>query len=177
MALSTRLTRFLDLEWPIISAPMALASGGRLAREVTLGGGLGLIGGGYGDKKFINQAWEDAGNAKTGIGFITWSLAKQEELLELALQHSPAVIMLSFGDPAGFARQVKQADIPLMCQCQSINDVQTALDAGADIIVAQGGEAGGHGARRGTLPFVPDSSRFDCPSQLEVTVAGRRRHS
>jgi nitronate monooxygenase len=158
MALSTRLTRFLDLEWPIISAPMALASGGRLAREVTLGGGLGLIGGGYGDNNFINQAWEDAGNAKTGIGFITWSLTKQEELLDLALQHSPAVIMLSFGDPAVFARKIKQADVPLMCQCQTLDHVNTALDSGADIIVAQGSEAGGHGASRGTLPFVPETA-------------------
>ena len=158
MALSTRLTQFFNLEWPIVSAPMALASGGGLAREVTLGGGLGLIGGGYGDNSFINQAWEDAGNTKTGIGFITWSLAKQEELLELALQHSPAVVMLSFGDPTGFARQIKQTDTPLMCQCQSINDVEIALDAGADIIVAQGSEAGGHGARRGTLPFVPEAA-------------------
>lgn len=170
MAISTRLTRLLDLEWPILSAPMALASGGKLAREVTRGGGLGLIGGGYGNKGFIDQAWHDAGNAKTGIGFITWSLAKQPELLDSALQHAPAVIMLSFGDPTDLAKKVKQTDIPLMCQCQHIGNVRVALDAGADIIVAQGSEAGGHGARRGTLPFVPEAADLIASSNSKALL-------
>ena len=49
MALRTRLTEMLDVEHPIISAPMAFAAGGRLAAAITGAGGLGLIGGGYGD--------------------------------------------------------------------------------------------------------------------------------
>ena len=48
-SLKTRLTDFFDIEHPILSAPMALISGGRLSAAVTSAGGLGLIGGGYGD--------------------------------------------------------------------------------------------------------------------------------
>lgn len=156
MAIRTRITEKFDLEWPIVSAPMAIAAGGKLAAEVTQGGGLGMIGGGYGDAEFIGQAWSDAGNHRAGIGFITWSLEKQPELLDAALEKSPAAIMLSFGNPGRFSNQIKDAGIALICQCQTMAHVDEALDAGADVIVAQGSEAGGHGAKRGTLSFVAE---------------------
>ena len=47
--MKTRLTEFFGIDHPIVSAPMALASGGELAAAVSSGGGLGLIGGGYAD--------------------------------------------------------------------------------------------------------------------------------
>jgi nitronate monooxygenase len=154
--LVTRLTRQLGIEHPVLSAPMALAAGGALAAAVTRAGGLGLIGGGYGDGAWLEQEFGQAGNTRIGCGFITWSLAKQPYLLTAALAHRPAALMLSFGDPAPFAAEIAAADIPLICQCQSLDHVRQALDAGAAIIVAQGGEAGGHGHRRATLPFVPE---------------------
>ena len=154
--LVTRLTRQLGIEHPVLSAPMALAAGGALAAAVTRAGGLGLIGGGYGDGAWLEQEFGQAGNTRIGCGFITWSLAKQPHLLTQALAHRPAALMLSFGDPAPFAAEIAAAEIPLICQCQSLDHVRQALDAGAAIIVAQGGEAGGHGHRRATFPFVPE---------------------
>ena len=160
MTLRTALTDKLQLKCPIISAPMAGASGGRLAAEVTRGGGLGLIGAGYGEEAFIEQAWQDADNENVGIGFITWSLAKNPELLDMALVHNPKAVMLSFGDPSPFANKIMDAGATLICQCQTISHVSQALDNGAEIIVAQGGEAGGHGAKRGTMAFVPEAADF-----------------
>lgn len=154
--LVTRLTRQFDIEHPLLSAPMALAAGGALAAAVTRAGGLGLIGGGYGDGAWLETQFAQAGNTKVGCGFITWSLARQPHLLTQALAHRPAALMLSFGDPQPFAAEIAAADVPLICQCQSLDHVRQALDAGAAIIVAQGGEAGGHGHRRATLPFVPE---------------------
>ena len=154
--ISTRLTRMLGISAPILSAPMALAAGGRLAAAVTEAGGLGLIGGGYGDAGFLETAYRDAGNARTGCGFITWSLQQKPHLLDLVLGHRPAALMLSFGDPAPFAPRLHQAGIPLICQCQTLRHVEDALACGAGIIVAQGSEAGGHGAGRGTFSFVAE---------------------
>ncbi len=154
--LVTRLTRQLGIDHPVLSAPMALAAGGALAAAVTRAGGLGLIGGGYGDGDWLEREFAQAGNTRTGCGFITWSLAKQPHLLTAALAHRPAALMLSFGDPAPFAAEIASAEIPLICQCQSLDHVRQSLDAGAAIIVAQGGEAGGHGHRRATFPFVPE---------------------
>ncbi len=93
--------------------------------------------------------------APFGIGFITWSLAKQPELLDIALDANPRAVMLSFGDPAPFAPKIKAARSLLICQVQSEDMARQALDAGADILIAQGTEAGGHGASRTTIDIVP----------------------
>ena len=82
---------------------MDVVSGGRLAAAVSNAGGLGLLGGGYGDRDWIGRERARAGNARIGCGFITWSLAKRPELLDDVLAHRPAAVMLSFGDPRPFA--------------------------------------------------------------------------
>jgi nitronate monooxygenase len=156
MALATALTKRLGIEHPIISAPMAYAAGGRLAAAVSAAGGLGLIGGGYGDADWLAEQFRAAGNASVGCGFITWSLAKKPELLDQVLAHSPRAVFLSFGDPQPFADRIRGAGSLLMCQAQTRRDAEHALGVGADVIVAQGSEAGGHGERRSTFTLVPE---------------------
>ena len=160
MPLRTRLTERLAIEHPILSAPMGLLAGGTLAAAITRAGGLGLIGGGYGDGEWLEREFFAAGNARVGCGFITWSLAKTPELLNKVLARSPAALMLSFGSPAPFAPAIKQAGVPLICQVQSMAHAREAVDVGADVIVAQGGEAGGHSGNRSTLTLVPESPTF-----------------
>ena len=63
--------------------------------------------------------------------------------------------MLSFGDPEPFAPRIKAAGALLICQVQDETMARQALEAGADILIAQGTEAGGHGASRTTLDIVP----------------------
>ncbi|MFI5782044.1 NAD(P)H-dependent flavin oxidoreductase [Nocardia sp. NPDC051570] len=156
-ALTTRLTTALGLTSPVVLAPMDLVSGGRLAAAVTHAGGLGLIGGGYGDRDWLIQEFAHAGQARVGCGFITWSLARRPDLLDVALDHNPVAIMLSFGDPAPFADRIRAAGAKVICQIHSVEDARKALAAGADILVAQGGEAGGHGtAARSTFTLVPE---------------------
>jgi NAD(P)H-dependent flavin oxidoreductase YrpB (nitropropane dioxygenase family) len=58
------------------------------------------------------------------------------------------------------ARQIREANVPLICQCQNLDHVRVAIDAAAAVVVAQGAEAGGHGALRGTLSFVPEVADF-----------------
>ena len=155
--MKTRLTEFFGIEHPIVSAPMAGISGGRLAAAVTSAGALGLLGGGYGDSDWLNREFGLAEGARVGCGFITWSLARQPELLDEALDQQPATIMLSFGDLRPFADRIHAASVPLIAQVQTLDHARQALDAGAEILVAQGGEAGGHGMTvRSTFTLVPD---------------------
>jgi nitronate monooxygenase len=135
---------------------MALAGGGALAAAVTRAGGLGLIGGGYGDSDWIRAEFAAAAAERVGIGFITWSAQRSPSVVTEALEFRPAAVMLSFGDPDVYADQVKQAGAVLICQCQNLTHVEQAIGANADVVVAQGAEAGGHGALRGTLSFVPE---------------------
>ena len=158
MSIDTPLTALLGIGHPILLAPMDLVSGARLTAAVSSAGGFGILGGGYGEKAWLERETaklRQSASAPFGIGFITWSLAKQPELLDVALNARPRAIMLSFGDPKPFAPRIKAAGALLICQVQSEDMAQAALDAGADILVAQGTEAGGHGASRTTLDIVP----------------------
>ncbi|MDN3055199.1 nitronate monooxygenase [Streptomyces sp. SRF1] len=155
--LTTRLTHVFGIEHPVVLAPMDLVSGARLATAVTTAGGLGMIGGGYGDGEWLKREFAAAAGTRVGCGFITWSLARRPELLDIALEHRPAAVMLSFGDPAPFAGRVRAAAVPLLCQVHTLDQARQALDAGADAVVAQGGEAGGHGVgTRSTFTLIPD---------------------
>jgi nitronate monooxygenase len=173
--LATRLTRTLNLRYPIVSAPMAFAAGGALAAAVGRAGGLGLIGGGYGDPAWLDQQFAAAGGERVGVGFITWSLRKSPSLLTDVLKHRPAAVMLSFGDPRPFVDEIRGARAALICQCQDMAHVMDAVEVGADVVVAQGAEAGGHGALRGTLSFVPevaDHLAENAPGTLLLAAGG-----
>lgn len=156
MTLQTRFTDRFGLDHPIALAPMAFAAGGALAAAVSEAGGLGLIGGGYADDPaFVAREWAGARGARIGCGFITWALRSRPKMLDDTLARHPAAIMLSFGDPAPLADTVRRHGVPLICQVQTLRQARQALAVGADVLVAQGAEAGGHGAQRATLPFVP----------------------
>jgi len=173
----TRFTRAFGLAHPVALAPMAGAAGGALAGAVARAGGLGLLGGGYGDPDWTRQEWDHAGDAPIGVGFITWRLTPA--VLQAALDRGPRAVMLSFGDPAPFAAAVHAAGVPLICQCQSLDHVRAAVGAGARIIVAQGAEAGGHGGGgnggRGTLSLIPevaDHLAAHAPDTLLLAAGG-----
>jgi nitronate monooxygenase len=157
MAITTRLTRRLNIIHPILSAPMDIASGGKLASAVSAAGGLGFIGGGYAESEaWLTNAFQAAGNQTIGCGFISWALRRNPGLLDLAIDRKPAAIFLSFDDPEPFAAKIKAAGIPVICQLQTRADAERAIDCGVDIIVAQGSEAGGHGGGRATFTLVPE---------------------
>lgn len=175
MRLRTRLTERLAIEHPIISAPMGFVAGGRLAAAVSNAGGLGLIGGGYGDSGWLEKEFAAAGNARVGCGFITWSLAQKPELLDQVLVREPAAVMLSFGSPAPFAERIRASGAALICQVQTMAHAREAVAAGADVIVAQGGEAGGHGGHRATFALVPEVVDFlsqAAPDTMLVAAGG-----
>ena len=158
MSLRTPLVDLLDIAHPVLLAPMDLVADARLTAAVSAAGGLGLLGGGYGDERWLEQELDQLARqrARFGVGFITWSLAKQPGLLDIALERKPVAVMLSFGDARPFASRIKRAGALVICQVQSLSLAREAVDAGADILVAQGTEAGGHGGARGLVTLVPE---------------------
>ncbi len=152
----TRLTERFGLTLPLIQAPMAFVAGGALAAAVSRAGGLGLIGGGYGDRGWIEDQFAIAGDMPIGCGFISFALDDQPDLLETVLMLQPRALFLSFADPAPFLATVRKAGVPVICQVQTFRDACHAIDLGVDVVVAQGGDAGGHGQSRGTMAFVPE---------------------
>ena len=154
--ITTRLTERFGLEAPIVSAPMAMAAGGRLAGAVSEAGGLGFIGGGYCDPEWIAAQFGEAGNRP-------WAVV---------LSHGPWMrpirgCLTVFGTRGRRRCFCPLARLRLMwrgprrwgcrvsCRCRTWPG-RRPRDAGADVIVAQGSEAGGHGATRGTMSLVPE---------------------
>lgn len=170
MSICTPLCDLFGIEHPILLAPMAGVSGGALAGAVSRAGGLGLIGGGYGDADWLAREFDAAGDARIGVGFISWSLARQPHLLDLVLARAPATLMLSFGDFQPFLPKIRDVKTKLIVQVQTLDQAREAVDAGVDAIVAQGTEAGGHGGSRATLPFVP--AVVDIAKDIPVIAAG-----
>jgi nitronate monooxygenase len=154
----TRFTDMFGLQHPVMSAPMAMHCGGTLAASVSEAGGLGSFGG-------ITMEGPDWIRAQAAyvrertdrpfaIGFITSFLPSAEDLFEVALDVRPAAIALSFSDPGEWGRRVKDAGCRLVCQVQTFADVDLALAADADVLVAQGNEAGGHTGTMALLPLL-----------------------
>jgi nitronate monooxygenase len=167
----TALTEMFGLRHPIVLAPMGGVAGGHLAATVCNAGGLGLVGGGYGDAAWLHAELSRVKAETTGawgVGLITWSI--QRSIFELALSYRPGAFMLSFGNPEPYAAAIKAAGCRLICQVQDVEQARLARAAGADIIVAEGTEAGGHGGTRATLPLVP--AIVDAVAPIPVIAAG-----
>jgi nitronate monooxygenase len=173
MALSTPFTAMLGVRHPIVLAPMGGSAGGELAAAVSRGGGLGMLGAGNGDPAWFEREVAVLA-ARTdrpwGVGFLSWAV--DVGAVERALERGPRAVMLSFGDPGRLAEPVRRAGAVLIVQVTDLDEARRAVDVGADVIVAQGTEAGGHGARRGrsTLPFVPVV--VDLVAPVPVLAAG-----
>jgi nitronate monooxygenase len=172
MALRTAFTELLGITHPIALAPMGGSSGGALAAAVSNAGGLGLVGGGYGDRGWMERELEIVAGQTTkpwGVGFLSWAVSP--EVVERALEFGPDAVTLSFGDPVLLAAPVLESDALLIIQVTDLGEARQAAELGADVIVAQGTEAGGHGRQgRSTLSFVP--AVVDLAGPVPVLAAG-----
>ncbi|HEU5420445.1 MAG TPA: nitronate monooxygenase [Streptosporangiaceae bacterium] len=167
----TPFTSLLGIQHPIALAPMGGSAGGALAAAVSNGGGLGLLGGGLGGRAWLERELGLVAASTTqpwGVGFLAWAV--EVATVEWTLTRQPHAIMLSFGDPAPFAARIKDAGVALLIQVTDLDEARQAADLGVDIIIAQGSEAGGHGGRRATLPFVPAVADLVAP--IPVLAAG-----
>ena len=129
----------------VVNAPMAGITGGALAAAVTRAGGLGFIGGGYGDVSWIDEQLDIAADAAVGVGLITWALQSRPGLVERVVRRGVRWVWLSFGDAAPHIGVIHQAGAVAVCQVQTVSEARRVAAAGADVIVAQGQESGGHG--------------------------------
>lgn len=143
---------------PIVNAPMGGAAGGALAAAVSLAGGLGMVGmGSAGTGALLDTELRHLRNlhAPFGIGLVHWALAREPELLRTALAARPALLAVSFGDTWQWVRHAHDDGVITAAQVGDLQSAHRAVDAGVDILVARGCEAGGHGAPQvGTLPLL-----------------------
>lgn len=156
--LQTRFTAMFGLRYPVLSAPMAMHSGGTLAAAVSAAGALGSFGGTNPKGPEWIEAEVAAIRAQTdrpfAIGFITPFLPFTAPLFEATLAAAAPAVVFSFADPKPWVGQAADAGARTICQVQTIQDADLAVEAGTDVLVVQATEAGGHTGTMGLLPFL-----------------------
>ncbi|HKC72908.1 MAG TPA: nitronate monooxygenase [Chloroflexota bacterium] len=172
--LHTRLCDVLGVEHPILNAPMAGSAAAELAAAVSAAGGFGLIGGTtVGGTAWLRaqiRAVRERTTRPFGVGFIS-SYPGLDDLVQVALEERVAAISHSFADPTPYVAAAHAAGVKVLVQVQSVAQAVRAAHAGADVIAAQGTEAGGHtGTTSATLPLVP--AVVDAVGAIPVVAAG-----
>ncbi|MGA8026219.1 MAG: nitronate monooxygenase [Bryobacteraceae bacterium] len=156
--LRTYVTEKWGLRYPLIGAPMANTGRGRLAHAISQAGGLGMFGVGSKDSiEFIERESAVArgeGSTKFGIGLMAWALETRPELLDAAIAQSPFLLSISFGSILPYVDKAHRAGIVVAAQVGNRRAATAAAESGADLIVAQGSEAGGHAGSVATLPLL-----------------------
>jgi nitronate monooxygenase len=156
--MGTWLTDTFGLSVPVVAAPMAFVSGGKLTAAVSAAGGLGMLGAGSAvsaDWIRTEGAIAAASGKPYGVGLMAWSVKDHPEHLDAVLELKPALVSLSFGDYSPYVEPLRAAGIVVTTQAGTVADAREAIDAGVDAIVVRGAEAGGHGRNEvGTLPLL-----------------------
>ena len=151
-------SRSLDLLLPVLNAPMGGVAGGRLAAAVSAAGGLGMVGvGSTGSVERLEREVAEAGTGgrRFGIGLPDWAISRHPELVDAALQSSPMLLAVSFGDDWKWTERVRRAGIVTVTQVATVDEAERAAGAGVDVLVARGAEGRGHGTPAvGTLPLL-----------------------
>ncbi|MBV9870899.1 MAG: nitronate monooxygenase [Frankiaceae bacterium] len=156
--MKTWLTDRFDLSVPLVGAPMFGVGGGRLAAAISAAGALGMIGTG----RTTTPQWlrdeaalAAAGGRPYGIGLMAWALDIDDAVLAPTLEARPALVSVSFGDIGPYVEALHAAGIAVASQAGNLAEAKAAAQAGVDVLVVRGGEAGGHGRNEvSTLPLL-----------------------
>jgi nitronate monooxygenase len=158
--MDTALTRLFDLTVPVIAAPMAGVADAQLAVAAGRAGGLGCIGiGPTRTADWIARQLASAADAGVpfGVGLMAWSIPADPTAFELTMEARPALMSISLGELDPWVGRASRAGIVVAVQVATRQEAVAAEGAGASIVVARGGEAGGHGRNAvATLPLLQD---------------------
>jgi nitronate monooxygenase/enoyl-[acyl-carrier protein] reductase II len=169
--LHTPLCELLGIEVPIICAPFGPWDEVALAAAVCAAGGLGSLGTAARPLPDLREQWRRLREC-TGRPFAINHTPRpfDPEAFEATLDERPAVISYHMGDPGELVDRAHAAGILWMQQVMDVEQARRALDRGADVLVAQGGEAGGHSGGVGTIVLVPQV--VDVAGNVPVVAAG-----
>lgn len=162
----------LNIELPIIQAPIAMATCPALVAAVSNAGGLGMLSVTWHDLEDLRDALRQTHKLTDrpfGVNLILeWP---QQERLQICLEEGVAVVSFFWGDPSPFVAMVHDAGSLVMQTVGSAAEARRVREVGVDILVAQGWEAGGHvWGQVATLPLVP--CVVDAVAPAPVVAAG-----
>jgi nitronate monooxygenase len=172
MIKDTSLCRLLDIRFPIVQAPIGNAASPELVAAVSNAGALGMLSVTWRNlkeiKKVIRQI-KTLTDRPFGVNLcLQWD---QTDRVQICLEEGVKIISLFWGDPSSYIETVHNSGGLVMHTVASSDEARQAVDAGIDVIIAQGWEAGGHvWGEVATFPLVPRI--VDTVSPIPVIAAG-----
>jgi enoyl-[acyl-carrier protein] reductase II len=169
--LRTPLCERLGIEVPVIAAPFGPWEQVGLAAAVSEAGALGSVGTALRGRAELMAQWERL-RELTGRPFAINHTVRpfDEDAFAATLDFRPAAISFHLGVPGGLVARAHDAGILWIQQVMDRRQAEQALEAGVDVIVAQGGEAGGNGGWVSTMVLVPQV--VDLAGEVPVAAAG-----
>jgi enoyl-[acyl-carrier protein] reductase II len=157
--MKNRITSLFGIQYPVIQAGMIWCSGWRLASAVSNAGGLGLIGSGSMYPDVLREHIRKCKNATTNAFGVNVPLLYPDidKHMEVIISEGVKIVFTSAGNPATWTKLLKENGITVVHVVSNTRFAKKAEDAGADAVVAEGFEAGGHNGREETttLCLVP----------------------
>ena len=159
-----RICKLLSIDRPIIQAGMVWCSGWRLASAVSRAGGLGLIGSGSMYPEVLREHIRNC-QAATSRPFgvnVPLLYPDIDKMMRVLQEEKVGIVFTSAGNPATWTKSLKDAGMKVVHVVSSAKFARKAQEAGADAVVAEGFEAGGHNGREETttmvlIPLVKDA--------------------
>lgn len=155
--MKTQITKLLGIKYPIIQGGMAWVATASLAAAVSNAGGCGLIAGGGAPADVIRAQIRRAKELTTkpfGVNIMLMS-PFAEDLVKLCIEEKVAVVTTGAGNPAIYIPALKAAGIKVIPVVPSVALAKRMERAGADAVVCEGMEAGGHIGSLTTMTLVP----------------------
>ncbi len=167
----TPLSELLGIEHPVIQASLGPWSSVALTAAVSEAGGIGSLG------TALMSAGQVADQIRqtrrlTDKPFIVNHTRRplDEEAFELTLRERPKAVSLALGEPGDLAQRAHDAGCVFINQVHSVDQAVAAVEQGADLIIAQGEEAGGFGGGVGIIALIPQV--VDAVAPVPVAAAG-----
>jgi enoyl-[acyl-carrier protein] reductase II len=154
--MSDRLTRLFGIRYPLVQAGMIWCSGWRLASAVSNAGGLGLLGSGSMYPEVLREHIRKCkvATAKPFGVNVPLLYPNVEDHMRTIAEEGVRIVFTSAGNPATWTKYLKDRGITVVHVTASVKFARKAVDAGADAVVAEGFEAGGHNGREETTTLV-----------------------
>lgn len=155
--MKTRITQLLEIEYPIIQGGMAWVAEYHLASAVSQAGGLGIIGAGGAPADFVCEQIRQVkamGDKPFGVNIMLMN-PEAEAIARLVVTEGVKVVTTGAGNPAKYMAMWKQAGVKVIPVVASVAMAKMMERAGADAVVAEGTESGGHIGFATTMTLVP----------------------
>lgn len=155
--MKTRITELLGIEYPIIQGGMAWVADYHLAAAVANAGGLGLIGAGGAPAEFVREQIREAKKLTDkpfGVNLMLMN-PEADEIAKVIVEEGVKVVTTGAGNPGKYMVMWKEAGVKVIPVVASVGLAKLMERAGADAVVAEGTEAGGHIGAATTMTLVP----------------------